>query len=187
MADRVINFSLGRITDGGADQDAGVLGDPVFGEIENIAGGDVEYGVNESQSGDSTDRYWNGMFSLTDFTFDLLKASERPESLGPGELYLDLYVSWYEGRTLKTQRERLVGFLMNPGSRTLSRPTDSPRSLTFVPYIHAWGGNEDLQGVGEEEASLYVKTRKPVVLRRRENGVGTSIDEYEAIKTAHGV
>ena len=184
MSDRVYNFNMGRVAD-----DGDVLDNvAIEGEIRNVTGGEVTYPPVESSSGDSTDRYWGGRFELTDMTFELVAASERPESLGPGDVVLDLYVSWYEGTELKTQKEQLRGYFMNPaGNRTLDRTTDSPRTLTFVPYVHIWGGNADLQGITEDTASLYVQTRKPRVHKRRIDGVGTVIDDLAAVRVAHGI
>lgn len=184
MSDRIFNFNMGRVAD-----DGDVLNNvDIEGEIRNITGGEPDYPPVESTSGDSTDNYWGGQFSLQEMTFELVSASERPESLGPGDVVFDIYVSWYEGTTLKTQLERVKGYLRNPaGTRTLDRTSDSPRTLTFVPYEHAWGGNADLQGVGEDEASLFVRTRKPRVHKRRLNGAGEVIDDLAAVRAAHGI
>ena len=184
-ADRVINFSLGRVgTDDGTDVDTGVLGDQIYGQVSNVSGGQVVYAVNESQAGDAVDRYWNGQFSLADLTFTLLKASERPESLGPGELVLDLYVDWYEDTTVKTQVTRYRGFLMNSGERTLDRTTDSPRNMTFVPYQHIDGGGDNLDSLTQDLAALYADSRAQE-LSHRPGGTGTVVHVTRTRRTAH--
>lgn len=193
MPDRVINFSLGRVST--AETPTDITGEPladeaIYGQISNVAGGQVVYGFNESQGGDATYRYPNGQFSLADLTFTILVASERPESLGDAELVLDLYVDWYEGSAVKTQLTRYRGTLMNSGERTLDRTTDSPRTMTFVPYQHIDGGGADLQDVSLAEAgatsgaALYADS-KAQVLRYRVGGTGPVVDRPGARRKAH--
>lgn len=184
MSDRIWNFNMGRVSD--ADD---VLDNvAIEGEVRNVSGGYPNYPPVESNSGDSTDRYWGGQFGIDDLTFELVAASERPESLGPTDIVLDLFESWYEGTVLQTQQRRLRGYLMGT-EKTLDRTTDSPRTLTFVPYETIFGGGSGaVKGeITEEGAALFARTRKPRVHRHRPGGVGTSIDDLAAVRTAHGI
>ena len=140
--ERTVKFSLGRIAENAADVEAGTLSDAIFGAITNIAGGEVTHPHNDGYGPSGRDRYWNGTFEISDFTFDLIKASQNPHSLGPVQLSLEVYDSYYlDDGTLVTAKTRLRGSFMNPGNRTFARDTDSPSSLTFYPNQVIEGGD----------------------------------------------
>lgn len=184
--DRIHNFSLQRIAEDSGEPEGGPLTvGVVYGQIENIAGGEVVHGVNTSATGDAEYRYPNRRRSIEDLTFDIHQASDEPESLGSSLLLLRITDSYDDqsGAEISPLVE-LEGFFMRV-ARTRSRTTDSPRQPTFVPQQIARGGDANKRNVTPEGAAEFLDTRTQVY-RTRVGGVGTSVDHSALTRAAHG-
>lgn len=185
---RVIAYSIFRATSvAGQDTTTGTLSESNFGKMNNIGGGELVHGSNDGYGTAGPDRYWNGTIELTPFTFDIVEASDMPETLGPGPLTLNTYRTWRDSSGAeKTATRRYIGFFSSLGTGAWDRTTDTPRSMEFTPYVRIDGGGADFNTMEEENAALYVDTSKPVY-RTRLNGTEASVDHYATIRTAHGV
>lgn len=181
--DRIVNFSIGRVATDGTDVDTGTLSDTIYGQVSNIAGGDVTYEYNTSSTGDADDRYWNGRFALTDLTFTLHKASEDVDSLGPAEIVLDIEYDWFAGTDRKSKVIRYRGGFSTT-TRTFDRTTDSPTECTFVPYQRIKGGGETMDALTQDTAAHYADTRAQE-LSYRVGGTGTVVHVTRTNRTAH--
>lgn len=180
---RVQALSIGRITDTAADIEAGVLGDGIFGTVTNVVKPAIMLPHNDGFGPAGRDRYWNNTVELGDFSFDLLSASEAPESLGPVDLFFDVYETRSDG---KTAIMRVVGKLQEAGTGTWDRTTDYPRTMTVYPYRRIDGGGGDLKDLTKANASVYLDTKTGEYLTR-EGGTGTQVDHFAEIRKAHGV
>lgn len=159
--------------------------DNIWGQIENISGGEVVHGVNTSAVGDVEFRYSNRRRSITDLTFDLYQASDSPESLGDSFIVLRVIDSYeLEDETEVSPIIEYQGFIMQV-TRTRDRSTDSPRTVTFVPQIIARGGDASRNNVTPEGAEEYLNTFTQIY-RTREGGVGPSVDHSQTTRAAHG-
>ena len=178
---RISNMTINRVSDAGADVTEG-LGDNVYGKINNIAGGEVVDINGESWGPAGPDNWPTETFSLTDFTFDLLEASEQPEKFSPlDDLYLNVYRSWRDkDNNLVTAKRQYVGRFETKGTGTWNREPDMPRSLVFKPFRRIEGGGTNYQDLSKTGAANYVDTHTG------EYFVGGT-DIFAAMRTAHGL
>ena len=185
---RIIQMSLGRVSDAGADIGALPLGDAVYGKIQNIAGGHIVYPHTDGFGAQGRDRYWNHTFELEPLTFELLEASEQPESIGPVEIYLNAYTSFKipGAATFITRVRQHVGVLSIPANGSWDRTTDTPRPMTMELRRVVYGGGAARNVLTKSGAALYADTRTGELLNRV-NGTVAQVDHYEAIRVAHGL
>ena len=184
---RLANVSIGRVSAAGADLADAPLGDQIYGKVNNIAGGEHVPRNNEGWGPIGPDNYPSDTHSLTDFTFDLLHCSEQPETLGPVDLYFNVYRSWRDDMgELITNVKQYVGRLETQGAGTWDRDTDTPRSMVFKPFRLVFGGGEGLNDLSLDNCGFYLDTHTGEY-RTRENGTGPQVDHFAAMRAAHGV
>ena len=117
---RLHDFSVHRVPEN-AEADGPLHVERVYGQIENIAGGEVVHGVNSSarlatpNSGIRTD-----VNRISDLTFEIHQANDNPESLGRARVVLRIVDSAMTRKTA-TKSARLSstpGFVMQVGRTT---------------------------------------------------------------------
>ena len=184
---RLANVSIGRVSAAGADVATAPLGDQIYGKVNNVAGGEWVQRNNEGWGPIGPDNYPSETHAITDFTFDLLHCSEQPETLGPVDLYFNVYRSWRDDAgALVTNVKQFVGRLENHGAGTWDRDTDTPRSMVFKPYRLVHGGGAALNDLSKGNCGFYLDSRTGELLTR-ENGIGVQVDHFAAMRAAHGV
>ena len=184
---RLSNVSMGRVTADGSEADGTPLGDQIYGKVQNIAGGAHRQPHNEGFGPIGRDNYPNGTHEFTDFTFELLDCSEQPETLGPGDKYINVYRSWTDDQgNLVTNVRQFVGDFEEEGTEAWDRTTDNPRAMIFKVFRRVDGGGEGLNDLSKDECGFYLDTRTGEY-RTRLNGTGPQIDHFAAMREAHGV
>ena len=184
---RLANVSMGRVTTDGSEADGTPLGDQIYGKVNNIAGGAHMRPHNEGWGPIGPDNYPQDTHGLSDFTFDLIDCSEQPETLGEGDVYLNIYRSWKEDDgALTTNVRQYVGNFETEGTEAWDRTTDNPRSMVFKPYRRVDGGGEGLNDLSLDNCGFYLDTRTGEY-RTRLNGTGAQIDHFAEMRAAHGV
>ena len=175
-------MTINRVSDAGADLGTETLGDQVYGKINNIAGGEVVDRHQESWGPAGPENYPDETFSLTDLTFDLLQASERPEDLSPlDDVYLNVYRSWRDDDAmLITSKRQYVGRFETKGTGTWNRDPETPRSLVFKVFRRIEGGGAAYQDLTKAGSANYTDARTG------EYYVG-GVDVFAATRAAHGV
>ncbi len=182
---RIAQQSLVRISSTGAAETGPLTG--IYGKVQSIAGGHVMHPANDGFGPSGRDRYWQRTFELENLTFELLDASEQPESLGPAEINMNVYTSYYTAAgALVTPIRQYRGFFTDLSNPAWDRTTDNPRPLELVVTRVIYGGGADLRTLTKAGAALYADTVTGEYLTR-EAGTGTSQDHYNAILVAHGV
>lgn len=162
MSNRVESFSIGRVTDAGADTgtDDGVLGDRIYGQVMNIRGGNIVMTVVTSSNGGTELRYTNGTFRLEDLTFTLLDISEQPSKVLNQDIYFDRIVQWTNpSGEVKSRKVRFGGQLTDPGGDNLEFNSDSPRDLILMPFEKIEGGGENQNTMTTTGSALHANTR----------------------------
>ena len=157
------------------------LPDAALIPVIDIAGGDLVIGLKESR--------WDGTFTISPLTFTLYQSIQRPETLGPRDVYLQLYESWYDSNEdLQIQVTRYAGVFTRYGGNYRAEET---RTMIFQPFLKIDGGgarrNVFLQESFFSDASaLHVNTRTGRYLTR-EGGTGQQEDNAEGFRKAHGL
>jgi len=181
---RIAQQSLVRIGATGAVD--GPLSD-IYGKCQNIAGGHIMYPANDGEGPHGRDRYRQRTFELENLTFELLDATEQPESLGPIEIFMNVYTSYYAADgSLVTPIRQYRGYLLDLSNPTWDRTTDSPRPLEMAINRLVYGGDADRRGLTPQTAALYADSLTGQ-LTSRLNGIGPVVDHYADILAAHGV
>jgi len=182
---RIADQSIVRISTGGAAATGSLTA--IYGKAQSIAGGHIMYPANDGFGPAGRDRYWQRTFEIENLTFELLDASEQPESLGPAELFMNVYTSYYTSAgALVTPIRQYRGFFTDLSNPTWDRTTDNPRPLEMVVTRVIHGGNADRRGLTKATAALYADSRTGE-LSTRLDGTGPVVDHYSAILTAHGL
>lgn len=184
MTDRLTTFAMGRIGADATDLDTGSLSDTVYGSINNISGGELLMGSYESQGPQGPDMRWNGSFSLSNFTFDVLQASERPEDLAGEEVFFEIINNWNRSATpsaATSRKVRVAGLITSFGSGTLQRPIDDyPRTIEMIVWQLIIGGGATQDVMSKTGARLWADTRVGELYR-------DGVDLYANYRTLHGV
>ena len=184
---RLANVSMGRVTADGSEVDGAPLGDQIYGKVNNIAGGAHVQRNNEGWGPIGPDNYPSETHAITDLTFDLVDCSEQPETLGPVDVYLNVYRSWRDDAgALVTHVKQFVGRFETEDGGTWDRDTDSVRPMIFKVYRLVFGGGQDLNELSIGEAGFYLDTHTGEY-RTRENGTGPQVDHFAPMRAAHGV
>ena len=184
---RLANVSMGRVSATGADVGVAPLGDQIYGKVNNVAGGEIVDRNVEGWGPIGPDNFPNETHAITDFTFDLLEVSEQPETLGPVDVYMNVYRSWRkDDGTLATAVRQFVGRFETKGTGTWDRDTDTPRSMVFKAYRRVDGGTAALNDLSKANSAVYLDTHTGEYLTR-ENGIGVQVDHFAGMRAAHGV
>ena len=184
---RLANVSIGRVTDDGSDVGTAPLGDNIYGKVNNIAGGAHVQRHNENWGPIGPVQEANETHAITDLTFDLLDCSEQPESLGPVDIYLNIYRSWRDDAgALVTNVKQFVGRFETEDGGTWDRDTDNPRPMVFKSYRLIMGGGAALNDLAKANSAFYLDTQTGEYLTR-EGGTGPQVDHFAAMRTAHGL
>ena len=183
---RLSNMSIGRVSADGDEVVNTPLGE-IYGKANNFAGGELVDINNEGWGPIGPDNYPSETHSISDFTFDLLEASQQPETLGPVDIFLNVYRSWRnDDGTLQTNVRQYAGRFENKGNGTWDRTTESGRAQVFKPFRLIHGGGAGLDELSKGDCGLYIDTHTGEYLTRL-NGIGPQVDHFAAMRAAHGV
>ena len=192
---RIVGFSIGRISADGSDIDTGVFGDEMYGKARNPRGGHVMHGINRGVGIIGPENYRNFRIGLSEeYAIDVNQARLNLDSLGPGPLYFqeftDSFVAPMGGMDESAlAHSRRWGFypkdfsLDNEG---YDLEGEVWYTLTFAPFLRVDGGGADLLDLSKTGASLYLDTVTGEYFTRA-GGTGPSIDHFEARRERHGV
>ena len=159
----------------------------IYGKVQNIAGGQIMYPTRDEFGPHGIHRTWDGTFSIENLTFELLDASEQPESLGPIVVHMNVYTTMYlADGTLASSIRQYRGRFLDLSWGQQDRTTQHPRPLKMAITRIIAGGNADRRGLTSATAALYADSETGEHSTRA-GGTGTRVDHYGAILTAHGV
>lgn len=134
-------MNITRVTSEGGDPgDTFGEEDRIWGKCNNIILPAVSHPHIDGFGPIGTEPYWNETVELTQFTFDLLDASEAPESLGPVDLYFDIVTPLSNGFQKK---HRIGGKIQQGPTGTYDRAAEYPRNLIVVPFLFVVGGSQN--------------------------------------------
>ena len=163
------------------------LGDDVYGKINNVTGSEHEALTEEGWGPIGPDNWDTETHRLTDFQFDLLDWSHDVDTLGPGAVYMNVYLSYRDDAgDLVTQIVQVVGYLSLRGRGTWNREADTPRTMTMKPFRRIIGGGANKQDLSKANCGEYLDTHTGEYLTRLA-GTGAQVDHFAAMRTAHGL
>lgn len=138
QTNRVTAMSIARVSATGADP-GDTFGEDgrIFGKVNNIVLPKVMLPHADRFGPIGVERDWTRLIGITDFSFDLLQASEAPEALGPIDCYFDGFQRMTDG---KVRRFRIGGKIADPGSGSYDRTVDYPRNIIAYPFLYIIGG-----------------------------------------------